>query len=426
MTLIKTSFLNGFAVIVKLLTLLGINKILAVYVGPAGYAALGQFQNALLMISTLASGAINTGVTKYTAEYAGDEKKLHSLWRTAGSLAFFGSLIMAIIIAVFSEQLAAFFLNEVGMYSVFLWLAAGLVFLTMNSLLLAIVNGRKEILLYVIANIVGSLFSLIAIGVMAVCYGLYGALVSLAIYQSLSFFVTVFVCRKSTWFKLCFLIGEVDRAIAKKLFQYTAMALTSAACLPISQILVRNYLSAEFGLEAAGYWEAMTRLSSAYLLLITSTLSVYYLPRLSELMLVKALKAEVVQGYKYILPCAVFMGFCIYVLRDFIISTLFTNDFSPMRDLFAFQMIGDTLKIGSWILAYLMLSKAMFKMFIVTEVVFAISFFLMVVVLTDLFGFVGVTVAYAFNYLVYWLVMIFLMRRKFKSAVLNNEKGVLC
>ena len=59
MTLVRTSLLNAIAVAIKMLTLLGINKILAVYVGPAGYAALGQFQNAVQMISTFASGAIN-------------------------------------------------------------------------------------------------------------------------------------------------------------------------------------------------------------------------------------------------------------------------------------------------------------------------------------------------------------------------------
>ena len=48
--------------------LLGINRVLAVYRGPAGYGVLGQFQNAVQMIITFACGAINTKVTKYTAE----------------------------------------------------------------------------------------------------------------------------------------------------------------------------------------------------------------------------------------------------------------------------------------------------------------------------------------------------------------------
>ena len=79
MTFIKTSLLNGIAVTVKLLTFLGINKLLSLYVGPIGYAFLGQYQNLITVVTTFASGAITTGVTKYTAEYYYDEKKQHIL-----------------------------------------------------------------------------------------------------------------------------------------------------------------------------------------------------------------------------------------------------------------------------------------------------------------------------------------------------------
>ena len=103
MTLIKTSLLNGIAVIIKMLTLLGLNKILAIYVGPTGYAALGQFQNAVQMITTFASGALNTGVTKYTAEYYEDEVRQHTVWRTAGTIALLGSLTTAILVTIFNK-----------------------------------------------------------------------------------------------------------------------------------------------------------------------------------------------------------------------------------------------------------------------------------------------------------------------------------
>ena len=74
-----------------------------------------------------------------------------------------------------------------------------------------------------------------------------------------------------------------------------------------------------------------------------------------------------------IFPLAIIGGFCVYLLKNWIIVLLFSNKFLPMADLFLWQMIGDALKIGSWIIAYLMLSKAMTKLFVMTEIVFAIS-----------------------------------------------------
>lgn len=411
MTLIKTSLLNAVAVLVRMLTLLGINKILAIYVGPAGYAALGQFQNAVQMITTFASGAINNGVTKYTAEYYEDEQQQQTVWRSAGTIALLGSVLTGMLVVLFREPLAKWFLHDISLSGVFVWFGVTLPLFVLNTLLLAILNGKKEIHRYVLANISGSAFAFLATVVMAAQYGLYGALVALAVYQSLSFFVTLVLTCKTNWFHLRYLFGDIDKATAKNLAKYTAMALTSAACVPLSHILVRNYLGETLGWEAAGYWEAMWRLSSAYLMLVTTTLSVYYLPRLSELSDPKAIKDEIIHGYKMILPFAAVCSVIIYLFRDFIIELLFSEKFFDMRVLFGWQVVGDTLKIGGWILAYLMLGKAMIKLFIVTEIACSISFYILTILICQTVGFVGVSVAHALNYFFYWVAMIILIPR---------------
>jgi polysaccharide transporter, PST family len=415
MNLIKTSLLNGVAVLVRILTLLGLNKILALYVGPAGYAVIGQFQNAVQMITALASGAINTGVTKYTAEYHEDEDRQRTVWRTAGTIALAGSLLAAILVILFNRTLAAWFLQDAGLGSVFIWFAAALVFFVFNTLLLAILNGKKEIKRFVIANIAGSLFALCVTATMAIKFGIYGALVALAIYQSLSFFITLLLTYRSAWFRLDYLFGRIDPKVARNLAKYTAMALTSAVCVPLSHILIRNHLGAALGWNFAGYWEAMWRLSGAYLMLVTTTLSVYYLPRLSELRELRDIKLEIIQGYKIILPVAVACATTMYVLRDPIIRLLFSAEFTPMAQLFGWQMAGDTLKIGSWILAYLMLGKAMMKLFVVSEVAFAVLFVLLTVRFVEAFGFQGVAMAHAANYAIYWLLMALIIPRSLRS-----------
>ena len=410
MNLVRTSLLNGIAVAIKMLTLLGINKILAIYVGPAGYAALGQFQNAVQTVTTFASGAINTGVTKYTAEYHDDEPKQHQLWRTAGSIVLIGSLVTSAGIALFNQTLAIWILNDAKYGGVFLWFAATLSLFTFNTLLLAILNGKKEIARYVLANIAGSIFALVVTTVMAIRFGLYGALVALAVYQSISFFVTLLLCYKAPWFKVSHLIGNIDTQTVGNLAKYTAMALTSAVCVPASHMLVRHQLGETFGWAFAGYWEAMWRLSAAYLMLFTTTLGVYYLPKLSGLSDPIEIKNEIKQAYKIVLPVTAAFGLAVYLLRDQIVTILFTQEFKPMRQLFAWQLIGDTLKIGGWILSYLMLSKAMYKMFIATEIIFASGFVGFNWLFTKYLGFEGVAVAHAANYAVYWatLSMVFL------------------
>lgn len=405
MNLLKTSVLNGVAVLIKTATMFLLNKILAVYVGPAGYAAIGQFQNFIQMVTTFAGSAINTAVIKYTAEYHEDETKQRTIWQTAGSIVSIFSFLFTFLVLIFHQQLSLWIFKSTEFGSVFIWFAVFLIFFNLNALLLAILNGKKEILKLVIANIAGSLFSLAITGLLAIKFGVYGALVALCVYQSLNFIVTLYLCYKSQWFDLNYFYGKIDREVAKKFAAFAMMALVSAVCMPLSQMVIRGYLVHEYSATYAGYWEGMLRLSAAYLMLVTTTLGVYYLPRLSEITNFEEIKKEVYLGYKLIFPLAVFGSLIVYLLKDGIIQLLFSAAFLPMRELFFWQMIGDSLKIGSWILAYLMLGKAMTKLFVSTEIIFACTYVVLTYLCTQLFGFVGVSIAYLINYAVYWIVM---------------------
>lgn len=416
MNLLKTSVLNGVAVLIKTATMFILNKILAIYVGPAGYAAIGQFQNFIQMVTTFAGSAINTAVIKYTAEHYEDETKQRNIWKTAGSIVLIFSLIFSIIILIFQKQLSTYIFHTDIYQTVFVWFALFLTLFTFNALFLAILNGKKEILRLVIANILGSIFSLVVTSLLAIKYGLYGALVALSIYQSLVFLITLFLCYKADWFKLSYLFGKIDKAIAKKFVAFAFMALVSAICVPLSQIVIRSYLTHEYGVISAGYWEAMIRLSAVYLMLVTTTLGVYYLPRLAELSKIEEIKTEIYSGYKFIFPLAAIGSLAVYFLRDWIIVTLFTKTFLPMRDLFIWQMIGDSLKIGSWILAYLMLSKAMTKLFVITEISFALTSIALTYICTHLYGFEGVSIAHLINYGMYWIVLGYFIFKKMKEG----------
>lgn len=415
MTLIRTSLLNGIAVGVHLLSALALNKILAIFVGPAGYALIGQFQNVISIATTIASGATNTGVTKYTAEYQDKPDRQLAVWRTAGVIAICGSLASAAVIAISYRALADTVFASEGYSSLFLWFSATLIMFVVNALLLAILNGKKDVHRFVASNILGSLISAALTALFSVQWGLYGALLALAINQSVVLVATLFLCLRTDWFKLSILWGRPDPAILKKLAKYALMAITTACTVPLSHMLIRNYLAGEFGLQAAGYWQAVWKISEMYLMLITTSLAVYYLPRLSEIKQPNELKLEILKGYRLLLPIAVFGAVTIFLLREWIVSALFSPEFGPMTDLFGWQLSGDVLKIGSWLIAYVMLGRALTKTYIVSEVAFNAIFVALVIAFTRQIGLTGVTLAYCTTYFLYWISMFLLIWRRIDS-----------
>src|SRR5450830_7554 len=354
MTLIKTSLLNGMAVAVKVGSALLLNKLLAVYVGPAGYAVIGQFQNAVSIVVNLAGGVVATGVTKATAQHFDDEAKQHAVWQTAIRFSLGASIIAAIVLLFIGNSLAQWLLHRADMSNVFVWLALTLPAMAANNLLLAIVNGKKEVGIYVTANIIGSLISMLVVGLFAFNFGLYGTLVAFTINPAIVLLATAAIVARRDWFKAKFLWGRMNRPALRELSGFGLMGLTSALTVPISYMLIRDHLATNLGLTAAGYWQASWKISEIYLMLVTTTLSVYYLPRLAEIRAAPELKTEIIKVYRFVMPIVVAGAAVIFFLRDFIIHALFTPEFLPMRDLFPWQLAGDVIKIGSWILAYIM------------------------------------------------------------------------
>lgn len=422
MTLVKTSLLNGVAVAVKVASALVLNKILAVYVGPAGYAIIGQFQNAVSIVVSLAGGVVATGVTKATAQHFDDEAKQHAVWQTAIRFSLWASLFAGVFLLFVGNWLSEWLLHRADMSSVFVWLALSLPAMAANNLLMAIVNGKKEVGIYVIANIIGSLLSLLVIGLLAYYFGLYGALVAFTINPAIVLFSTAAMVARRDWFKTKFLWGQMNRPALRELSGFGLMAMISALTMPITFMLIRDHLVNSLGLSAAGYWQASWKISEIYLMLVTTTLSVYYLPRLAEIRTAHELKVEIFKVYRFVMPVVMLGAATIYLLRDFIIHTLFTPDFLPMRDLFTWQLTGDVVKIGSWILSFIMLGRAMVKAFVITELAFSLSFYLLTLVLVGRIGLEGVSMAYAINYLLYWAMMAFLVKGEMRKMEFKSEQ----
>lgn len=410
MTLIKTSILSAISTVIKVITGFVSIKIVAVYIGPSGLALMGQMQNFISMMSSVASAGVNSGVVKYTAEHYEDEEAKQKIWNSALKISLVLIVPMAIAIIFLADFISMKLLNTTEYSSIFIVFAITVVFFVLNGLMTSILNGQKEIKKLTLLNIVGSLFSLAVTILLVTQYELYGALIAGIISQSIVFFVTLAFVLKSSWFKLSMFLGSMDKEYRNKLLKYSAMALVSATMIPLSHMYVRDYIGTNIGWDEAGYWQAIWRISETYLMIITITLSVYYLPKLSSIQDKGELRAELFYGYKIILPIVTIIALGIYFFREFIIEVLFTKAFSPMAELFLYQLIGDVIKIAGWLLGYIMIAKAMTKLYILSEIFFVWSFVALVLLFVNMYGLIGVTMAFLVNYFIYMIFLYFSLR----------------
>ncbi|KXI22129.1 O-antigen translocase [Photobacterium sanguinicancri] len=417
MNLLKSSGLTFIATAIRLSVAFVINKMVSVFVGPAGLAILGQFQNLLQISLVCSTGAINTGVVKYISENKSDVIKKRKIIETSIVISMLASLFCAIFLYVFSLDIAIYIFNKDEYEYVIKTLSFTIFFFSLNQLVISILNGEREILLLTKVNILQSIVSLLLSITLIKLYSIEGALLALSVNQSLVFFLIVSVAYKRIIKHFNILKLSCDKEVLLQLVKFSMMAITTAIVSPVVLIWIRGYITDTISEDYAGYWQAIYFFSSTYLMLITTSLSTYFLPKLSSCKLNKEINDEIKNGLKLVLPGLIITSIFIYLLKDLIIVTLFSEDFMEISGMFKYQLFGDVFKIISWFFSYLMLAKSITKVYIFCEIFFSITLCMLMKVFIDCSGLIGASMAYTVNYFIYMIATIYLTKEYWKRNV---------
>ena len=410
--LVKVFSLSSVAKLVKMLTGLISTKVVAVLIGPGGVALLGQLNNLVYIVQYLASGAINNGVVKYVSEHKGSVGKVRTLLTNALLVTVVCSLACGTAMIACHRRLSRWIMLSDEYGYIFIVFGVTVILYAFNMLLLSIVNGYREYKMFIRINVANSLAGLVFAVVLTLLYGLPGALIGATTYQSAVFFVTLYMVRRKPWARWSYFRGRIDRSIIRNYLKYALMTLVSIGTMPVAQILIRRYIMLDLSELEAGWWEAMNRISNIYLLVVTTSFSVYYLPRLSEITEPNEVRREIGKAFKVIIPLLLTGFVLVYLCRFLIIRILFTSEFLPMAKLFGWQMGSDLFKIGCYILTYVMIAKARTVVYVTTEIVFTIIYIgLACQLMQTSAGIIGVTQAGMAAYLLHMGVVYLYLRK---------------
>ncbi|GAL71211.1 O-antigen translocase [Jejuia pallidilutea] len=356
--LVKAASLKTAAVFTRVIAGLLTSKAIAVMIGAEGLALVGNLRNFVASAQTLATLGFYKGVVRYVNDFKDDLVKLSKTLSTVYYAGFITTILVSFICYfkadVINELIFPTYNDYVYIIKIF---AIVLPFYALNMFTFSIMNGFSKYKILIIINIIGQILSLCVALLLIYQKNLDGALISVAISESLIFLITLvgIINRKSLVPLIS--VEQVSFTYIKKLSSYTGMALFSAVILPLVILAIRSHIIDTIGYKDAGFWEAMLRISKYYLMMVSSLLGLYIIPRFSEINDIKEFKKEVFSLYKTVVPYFILGLVLIYVLRPYIVWIVFTEEFKPVEDLFLWQLLGDFVKVLSMIIAYQFLAK---------------------------------------------------------------------
>ena len=411
MNIVRTGFYTGMGTAARLIAGLVAIKLVAWFAGPEGVGKLGQFMSLMSLLAVLAGGGISAAIVKYVAEYRDDPQRLSRLLSAALWYALCASCLIGAVALLLGPRIALWLLNDARYAGLIRVLAVAQLGIALVNYILAVINGFMDVRRLAFIQVTGSLVGIAMMVWLARWQHLYGALLALVLSQVLWLAVGLPAWWRSSYFRRGMLRLHYDREMTRRLATFSVMTISSALLPPLVNIAVRDRLALQFGWEQVGYWQAVSKVSDAYLLFLTTAINIHYLPRLASTHGRAALLQELRHAYRYLLPAVVAAAAGVYACRGWLTRLLFTPDFASANALYGPQLVGDVIKIASFILSYLMLAKAMTRLFVLSECVFAASYLALVWVFTAHFGLVGAMYAFAVNYALYLVFTVLVARR---------------
>lgn len=420
----KVASLNSVSVFIKIIAGFLTSKFIAMFVGAEGMALIGNLRNFVSSAQTFSILGLYNGVVKYVAEFKNNTLELSKTLSTVFYLGFISTLTVSFLCYYNADYINDIIFNEYNDYAyVIKVFAIVLPFYALNMFSFSIMNGFSKFKFLIIFNIFGQILSAIITVFLIWQNRIDGALIAVAIAESLIFLITLVGIANRRSLMPLLKASRFSFDFVKKLSSYSGMALFSAIVLPLIAIAIRIYIEDTVGLKDAGMWEAMNRISKYYLMFVSSLLSLYILPRFSEIDNIKEFRNEVFNFYKTIIPIFGLGLVAIYFLRHIIIQVLFTNEFKPVEDLFLWQLMGDFVKVLSIVIAYQFLAKRMFWHYIITEAFSVIVLYLTSIYFIDLYGVKGANIAHFVTFsLHYGIVLLIFSSSLFGVLPQEGEK----
>lgn len=415
--LFKASSLSSFSIIIRLVTGFVSSKVIAHFIGPSGMALMGNLRSFSSLLDSIGTLGVQSGVLQNVAKNHSDKILVADFVRKIFWILIIVSLSLSLLLIFGNSFIGNLIFNQNYQYYFALYFIAFLLpFQILHLFFITVLNGLSYYKKVTQISIYGYIMSLLISFVLIWFYGINGALVSLSISSFFLFLFSSYFFFKAFPFQLICKEINVDFSILKGLIPFGIMSLFTAIVTPIIYIFIRNSITNEVSIEASGWFEAMQRISGFYFMFISTLVSFYFLPEMIKANSDNEKLSLTKKFFYQVIPIFLLTLIAIYFCKDYIIKLLLTPNFSQVRNLFFWQLLGDLFKALSLILGIRFYVLKDVKGYLITESISFIVFFITAFLFIPLFGATGAVLSYAVTYFIYLLVLIFYFRKViFKS-----------
>lgn len=403
---LKAMGIFGGVQVLNILCSLIRNKLVAMWIGPAGVGLFGIFNQALEMLNTATNlGVRNSSVRDISQAVEKRDSSMisrivtvvrrWSLWLGLG-----GALITMAIAPLLSRLTFGDF-NHIWHYVA---LSAAVLFMALTNGEYAVLQGLSKLKKLARVTVSGTLGGLLISIPMFYFLREDSVLPSIIVY-ALCVMIAALFTKDKEYPKAKVSSRETVSMGADFIKLGVFMTLGSFVAMLASYIFV-SWLNITSGKETVGFYQAGYTLVDKYAGLVFVALGYEYYPRLarvasSSLRLRVFVSNQINLSFMVLTPCLL----AFILLRSHLVWLLYSKEFLVILTYISWGVVGTVLRATSWCLSFVMLAKGDGKIFLITESLDAVIGLTLNIVCFSLWGVDGLGFSYIAWFACYTIIV---------------------
>lgn len=421
----KSSGLIAIVQIVQMFFGLFRNKAVSILLGSAAFGLYSIYNTLIEMGTVFAVFGLNNSIVRELARSGGDKKNIGKVLYTSNRIILLSSLIVLLLIIVFAEEIGVYLFNEEGHALGVRCVAFIVLFSASARKGYAVLNGIRSLRKLAVSQIVSSAVGSVGV-VLAVWFWKTDAIpLALGIISVTMAIITFLYVRKVGIREEK--VSRVEFANTAKILLYIGLGVTIASVVStVMTIMSKSFLTEHYSLSAVGYYQSSWTISNLYTGIILTAMGVDFMPRLSREIDNNKNATELIDQqiiFGIVISSVVISGILLFSKE--ILYILYTKEFTVASSIVRWHIIGVFLRVIAYPFSYTILAKGDAKLYVIVQILFWTSDYVLLRVCSHFWGFDGLGINYPIAYIGYLAMTYFAAKKICKYSVSSEMISVL-
>lgn len=391
------------------------SKIAALWLGSQGVGILGLFLSTINLIVSLVNVGLSTSLVRYLSgaeEYELSRKLTITQWvlLSTGVIGAVAVFLLAPVIAQATFQDSAF-------AWAFRWIAVSIFFKQLTTGYSSILQSKRKIKSFANANLIANVVGVMCTIPMYYFFKIDGIVYNILVVAIVEAMVLYGAYRLNYFLESKVETRDIVRESKVVLKSGFSFCLSNFIAL-LSVYVVQVFISKHSDYHTLGLYVSGFAVLNTYVALVFTVMGMDYFPRISKLKLGAPSLVEEVNNQFYI-GMIVLMPILLGLLlgAPWVIKVLYSSEFLDTVTYIYIASLGVFLKLFSWLVGYVLISKGSNKMVMFNALIFNLLFVLLHCIGFYFYGLKGIAWCSSLYYLFHLLGNYFTVKKYFKVFI---------